>query len=129
MAAGCRAARRSPRQWRYTPAVQDRPLTLSPLALCPRSAKAPRTARVATVASSGGYRANQAIKGGAPNTGLSKTMEKKTWVDSSVRWRTPTVMRGGRRVLAPVCARGQRDGAPIFWRTRRKRDKKTSGGI
>jgi photosystem II protein len=50
-----------------------------------KSAKAPRTARVATVASSGGYRANQAVKGGAPNTGLSKTMEKKTWLDSSGR--------------------------------------------
>ena len=35
--------------------------------------------------SSGKKGINQAVRGGAPNTGVSKAMEKKNWVDSSGR--------------------------------------------
>ena len=50
-----------------------------------KTAKAQRPARAATVCSSGKKGINQAVRGGAPNTGVSKAMEKKNWVDSSGR--------------------------------------------
>merc|ERR1711913_52778 len=49
--------------------------------------KASSVAKVNTaiVASSGGKSPNKAVIGGSPNTGLSKAMKKKGWVDSQGR--------------------------------------------
>merc|ERR1712113_644936 len=65
-------------------------LGLAGSSLAGRKFQAKKTSSVAKVntaivASSGGKSPNKAVLGGAPNTGLSKAMKKKGWVDSQGR--------------------------------------------
>merc|ERR1711920_260211 len=65
-------------------------LGLAGSSLSGRKVQAKKTSSVAKVntaivASSGGKQENKAIKYGSPNTGTSKEMKKKNWVDSQGR--------------------------------------------
>mmetsp|Transcript_4331 Transcript_4331/g.4999 ORF Transcript_4331/g.4999 Transcript_4331/m.4999 type:complete len:142 (-) Transcript_4331:71-496(-) len=64
-------------------------LGLAGSSLTGRRVQAKKTSAVAkvntTISASGKKGINKAVKGGAPNTGVSKEMNKKGWVDASGR--------------------------------------------